>query len=145
MAEFKTYPQQEFPPASASCALTATYLAAPSRLGRADCHTQGKLQQPQQLQWSRDGSARQGRTGLQVIIPTHGGWEPRDPHPKPKDAGFPSFGPPRKVHRPKMFFPHLLSLTLCLLRGTEASGGQCPHSLILLRKRVHVLLLTSAY
>lgn len=96
-------PRGAQPPASASHTLPVPpYLVAPSPPGRAKHCTQGKSQQPRRLQWSRDESVGQDKTGVGAISPTHGGrdtqgqgrstskWEERNPQPKPKDARCPS-------------------------------------------------------
>lgn len=48
------------------------YLVAPSPQGRANQCTQGKSEQARRLQWSRDESVGQDRTGLGVMSPTYG-------------------------------------------------------------------------
>ena len=69
----KPTPQRSPVPASASHTLTALpYLVAPSPLGRANYCTQGRSQQPQRRQWSRDESMGQDRTGVEVMSPTYG-------------------------------------------------------------------------
>lgn len=61
-------------PASASRALTAPpYLAAPSPLGTANCHTQGKSTQPRPLRYNRDEPAGQDRTAQGIMSPAQGG------------------------------------------------------------------------
>lgn len=104
LAEFQTKTHvQEEPSSQLSVSHTLTappYLVAPSPPGGANQRTQGKSRQPRRLQWSRDESVGQDRTGVGVMFPTprgrdgHSGAEqeylPIEEEPQPKAAGCPS-------------------------------------------------------
>lgn len=122
---------------------TSPYLVAPSLLGTANCHTQGKSTQPQRLQYSRVEPAGQDRTALGTMFPAQGErhWygASRKSIPKARGCWLPLLWFTLLGLRAQYSLAFLLTLCSHVEGSIHATRGQCAYGPILLSKQAQLL------